>query len=188
MRKSDLFMKILKKIGKILGWLVLLFFIFNIFLYTYCYITPKISINKKQSYYLYDSNEKLIFNDSDEWVRLDNISDYLITATIDTEDKYFYEHLGFDYLRIVRAAVNNIKKGTLSEGASTITQQYARNLFLNYDKKWSRKIDEALLASELETHYSKDTILEGYLNTINYGGVYGIENASYIILVIVLIV
>jgi membrane peptidoglycan carboxypeptidase len=67
----------------------------------------------------------------------------------------------------------------LTEGASTITQQYARNLFLNYEKTWSRKIDEAMLALELETHYSKEEILEGYLNTINYGGVYGIENASY---------
>ena len=67
---------------------------------------------------------------------------------------------------------------SLSEGASTITQQYARNLYLNYDKTWKRKIDEAILAFELETHYTKNEILEGYLNTINYGGVYGIENAS----------
>ena len=66
----------------------------------------------------------------------------------------------------------------MSEGASTITQQYARNLFLNFDKTWSRKLDEAMLAMELETHYSKDEILEGYLNTINYGGIFGIENAA----------
>ena len=62
---------------------------------------------------------------------------------------------------------------------STITQQYARNLFLNFDKTWERKLDEALLAVELEVHYyTKDEILEGYLNTINYGGVFGIEAAS----------
>ena len=76
-------------------------------------------------------------------------------------------------------ALNNIKSKSLSEGASTITQQYARNLYLDYDKNWARKIDEAILAAELETHYSKNEILEGYLNTINYGGVYGIENASW---------
>ena len=64
------------------------------------------------------------------------------------------------------------------QGASTITQQYAKNLFLNFDKTWSRKIEEAFLTMRLEAHYSKDEILEGYLNTINYGGIFGIENAS----------
>lgn len=174
-----MFMKIFKKIGKIIGVLGLLFLIFNICLYSYCFITPKISINKDQSYYLYDNNNKLIFNDSDDWIELENISPYLISATVDTEDKFFYRHLGFDYLRILKAALNNVRSMSLSEGASTITQQYARNLFLSYDKNWGRKIDEAMLAAELETHYSKEEILEGYLNTINYGGVYGIENASW---------
>lgn len=169
----------LKCLIKIIGKVALIGLILNICLYLYCYITPKISITKEQSYYLYDINDKLVFNDNHEWIKLNNISKYLIDATIDTEDKYYYEHLGFDYLRICKAAINNIKKRSLSEGASTITQQYARNLFLNYDKKWSRKFDEALLAAELETHYSKEEILEGYLNTINYGGVYGIENASW---------
>ena len=172
-------MRIFKKIMKFVGVILLLFLIFNICLYIYCYITPKISINKNQSYYLYDNDNNLIFNDSDDWIKLENISSYLIDATIDTEDKYFYRHLGFDYLRILKAALNNIREMSLSEGASTITQQYARNLFLSYDKTWSRKIDEALLAAELEAHYSKEEILEGYLNTINYGGVYGIENASW---------
>ena len=169
------FMKILRKIC---GLLFIIFLLSNILLYSYCYLTPKISINKKQSYYLYDNNNELIFNDNDDWVELDNISEYLINATIDIEDKNFYKHIGFDFLRILKAAFNNIKNKSLSEGASTITQQYARNLFLSYDKKWSRKLDEALLASELETHYTKKEILEGYLNTINYGGVYGIEKAS----------
>ena len=172
-------MKILKKIINIIGIMVFIFLIGNICLYLYCYITPKISIEKTQSYYLYDSDDNLIFSDSDNWISLDNISDYLIDATIYTEDKYFYKHLGFDYLRILKAVLNNMKTKSLSEGASTITQQYARNLFLNYDKTWSRKIDEAILAAEIETHYTKEEILEGYLNTINYGGVFGIENASY---------
>ena len=164
---------------KLIGIIALFFLSFNIILYTYCYITPKISIHKTQSYYLYDNQKKLIFNDNDEWVNLDNISPYLIQATLSTEDKYFYQHLGFDYFRIIKAAIKNLQSRSLKEGASTITQQYARNLFLNYDKTWSRKIDEAILAAELETHYSKKEILEGYLNTINYGGVYGIESASW---------
>ena len=172
-------MKWLKRIGKILGGIFLLFLIFNIIFYTYCSSTPKISINEEQAYYLYDNENKLIFDEDEDWIKLENISPYLVNATVSTEDKSFYRHLGFDYLRILKAALNNVKSMSLSEGASTITQQYARNLFLSYDKNWGRKIDEAILAAELETHYSKDEILEGYLNTINYGGVYGIENASW---------
>ena len=167
---------ILKKIVAI-G--LFIFLVGNILLYSYCYLTPKLSIHKSQSYYLYDNNNKLIFNDSDDWISLDKISHYLINATLSTEDKFFYHHLGFDYFRIFKAALKNLQSRSLKEGASTITQQYARNLFLNYEKTWSRKIDEAILAAELETHYTKEEILEGYLNTINYGGVYGIESASW---------
>ena len=130
---------------------------------------------------VYDNKDNLYFqgNESKEWVNLDDISDNLINATLSTEDKFFYKHIGFDYLRIVKAMFNNITSRRLSEGASTITQQYARNLYLNYEKTWKRKFEEAILAFELETHYTKDEILEGYLNTINYGhGKYGIENAS----------
>lgn len=169
-----------KKTKKILKITLLPFLIIvlgNIIFYVYCFLTPKLEINKSQSYYLYDNNSKLVFGDND-WISLDKISDDLINATISTEDKYFYKHIGFDYLRIGKAAITNIINRNKSEGASTITQQYARNLFLNFDKTWKRKIDEAILAGELEVHYTKKEILEGYLNTINYGGVYGIESAS----------
>jgi len=176
-RKCDK-MKILKKFGKFCILVVLLFVVAHFGLYVYCKITPKMDINKAQSYYLYDNNGNLIFDDNDDWISLENISPYLIDATLATEDKYFYKHIGFDYLRIGKALVTNILTRSKSEGASTITQQYARNLFLNFDKTWKRKFDEAILAFELETHYSKEQILEGYLNTINYGGVFGIENAS----------
>ena len=177
-RSEGIKMKILKRFLKIGGVLLGVFVLAHAALYVYCLITPKMDINKSQSYYLYDNESKLVFDDGDEWVSLDNISPYLIEATINTEDQYFYYHVGFDYFRIAKAMVNNIISGSMSEGASTITQQYARNLFLNFDKNWSRKIDEAVLAFELETHYTKDEILEGYLNTINYGGVMGIQNAS----------
>lgn len=172
-------MKIIKKIGKIIGIFILIIVIGMVGLYGYCYITPKMDINKSQSYYLYDNMEEMVFNNNNKWISLDKISPYLIDATISTEDKHFYHHIGFDYLRIAKALVTNIVSSSLSEGASTITQQYARNLFLNYDKTWERKIDEAMLAIELEVHYTKDEILEGYLNTINYGGIFGIENASW---------
>lgn len=166
-----------KKILKITLLPLLIIVLGNIIFYVYCFLTPKLEINKSQSYYLYDNNSKLVFGDND-WIPLDKISDDLINATISTEDKYFYKHIGFDYLRIGKAAITNIINRNKSEGASTITQQYARNLFLNFDKTWKRKIDEAILAGELEVHYTKKEILEGYLNTINYGSVYGIESAS----------
>ena len=170
-------MKLLKKIMIFFIILVCLFLSANVILYIYCLSTPKIEVTRNQSYYLYDNENNLIFNNY-SWVDLDDISDNLISATLATEDKHFYEHMGFDYIRIIKAIINNISSKSLSEGASTITQQYARNLYLNYDKTWKRKIEEAILAFELETHYTKDEILEGYLNTINYGGVFGIENAS----------
>ena len=171
-------MKFIKKITKLGLLLIGLFILFNVGMYVYCLITPKMEINKAQSYYLYDNNGQEFMSNGNEWISLDNISDYLIDATLSTEDKYFYMHFGFDYPRIAKAVITNITTKSMSEGASTITQQYARNLFLNFDKTWSRKLDEAMLAFELETHYTKDEILEGYLNTINYGGVFGIENAS----------
>lgn len=171
-------MKFLKKLIKFGTILIVLFLIFNIGIYIYCLVTPKMDINKSQSYYLYDNKGQEIMSNGNEWISLNNISQYLVNATLSTEDKHFYNHFGFDYPRIAKAIITNITTKSMSEGASTITQQYARNLFLNFDKTWSRKIDEAVLAFELETHYTKDEILEGYLNTINYGNVFGIENAS----------
>ena len=170
-------MKFLKICGKLLAFFLVNFIFVHIILYIYCLSTPKLQITRNQSYYLYDNSGELIFNNY-SWVSLDEISDDLINATLATEDKHFYIHMGFDYIRIFKAIINNISSKSLSEGASTITQQYARNMYLNYDKTLKRKLEEALLAFELETHYTKDEILEGYLNTINYGGVYGIENAS----------
>lgn len=112
---------------------------------------------------------------------LDDVSELLVNATIDTEDSRFYEHNGVDLIGIVRAVANNLAGGSL-EGASTITQQLVRNTILAdemSDISLERKIREAELALEMEKYYSKDEILLMYLNTINYGdGAYGIEAAS----------
>ncbi len=170
-------MKIIKKTIKFFVILLGVFILGNLGMYIYCLITPKVEINKSTSLYFYDNQNNEILNDNN-WVSLENISPYLIDATISTEDKHFYNHFGFDFIRIGKAIITNIVNRKMSEGASTITQQYARNLFLNFEKTWDRKIDEAIMAFELETHFTKDEILEGYLNTINYGGVFGIENAS----------
>ena len=152
--------------------------LFYIGIYIYAKASSKLAINSANGYYLYDKNNDLMTGNNNEWVKLKEISPYLINATISIEDKNFYKHKGFDYLRIGKAMITNVLSGDNVQGASTITQQYAKNLFLNFDKKWSRKIEEAWLTIRLETHYSKDEILEGYLNTINYGGIYGIQNAS----------
>lgn len=157
----------------------LLLFLCYVGIYAYARFTPKLPIDSANSYYLYDKENNLVSNgNSKEWVSLDEISPYLINATISIEDKNFYKHQGFDFLRIIKAMYINIKSGKTLQGASTITQQYAKNLFLDFGKTWNRKIDEAWLTIRLESHYSKDQILEGYLNTINYGGIFGIENAS----------
>ena len=149
--------------------------------FLYVKFSPKVQINTANSMILYDINNEVFFkgNESKEWVSLDEISPYLIEATISTEDKNFYKHFGFDFLRILKACYVNIKSGSTVQGASTITQQYAKNLFLDFDKTWKRKWDELWYTLRIEANYSKDEILEGYLNTINYGhGKYGIENAS----------
>ena len=150
-------------------------------LYTYAFLTPKIPIKSANQLYIYDKNNELIHQGSstNKWVDIENISPYLIDAVVSSEDKNFYQHHGFDYLRIVKAMYLNVKNGKIVQGASTISQQYIKNMYLDFAKTWSRKIEEAFLTFELEVHYEKDDILEGYLNTINYGqGNYGIENAS----------
>ena len=174
-------MKVLKKCLKIFIILIGIFILGNIGVYTYAKLSPKIEIKNANSFMLFDSDNEVFFQGSGsrEWISLDDISPYLIEATINTEDKNFYKHIGFDYLRILKALAVNITSGTTSQGASTITQQYAKNLFLDFDKTWKRKWDEMWYTIEIESHYSKDEILEGYLNTINYGhGKYGIETAS----------
>lgn len=168
----------MKKTFKV--FLVLAVFLLTsyISLYAIAYLIPPLKLNNINGIYYYDSDGNLFTGTTKEWIDIDNISTSLIDATIAAEDKNFYKHLGFDYLRILKATWTNIKNKQMISGASTISQQYVKNLFLSFDKNFSRKIKEAWLTIRLETHYSKDQILEGYLNTINYGNVFGIENAS----------
>ena len=150
-------------------------------IYFYIRLSPKLDLKKTNNIIIYDKDNKEFFrgNGTKEWIDLSLIDKDLINATIATEDKRFYGHNGFDYLRIIKSLFVNIESGAIVEGASTITQQYARNLYLTFDRTYKRKIKEAFLAFKMEINYSKDEILEGYLNTINYGnGVFGIQNAS----------
>lgn len=162
-------------------FLFISFVVLLIGLYTYAYLSPKLDLKTSGSLYLYDNKNDLVYQGSrsNEWANLKDISDNLKNAVIAVEDKNFYNHHGFDYLRIAKAMLTNIKKKSIVQGASTISQQYIKNLYLDFDKTWKRKAEEAMLTLELEVHYDKDDILEGYLNTINYGqGNMGIVNAS----------
>lgn len=112
-------------------------------------------------------------------VALDDISHHVIDATLAIEDRRFYEHAGFDLKGVARAVVVNVQSMSARQGASTLTQQLARNLYLSHERTWQRKLKEAVYTAQLEMKYSKDQILEMYLNQIYYGhGSYGIEAAA----------
>lgn len=174
-------LKILILCYKIFCYFVIFIFLALFGFYLYAYITPKIDVQSSNRIILYDDSDEVFYQNTatSSWVSLNEISPYAIKGIVDTEDKNFYSHNGFDYMRIMKALYNDIKAGNLKEGASTISQQYIKNLFLTFDKTWERKLEEAYLTFELEVHYNKNEILEGYMNTINYGaGNYGIEEAS----------
>ena len=112
-------------------------------------------------------------------VKLEDISPYIVNAFIALEDKRFYTHHGLDYRRIAGALINNIKAGYFKEGGSTITQQLAKNAILTNEKSLVRKLKEAKLARQIEKRYTKDQILEMYLNTIYFGhSLYGVNAAA----------
>ena len=131
---------------------------------------------------IFDADEKpvfTIFREQRIEVPLDRISPNLIKAVLSVEDQRFYEHGGIDFIRIAAAAVRNVQLGRRAEGGSTITQQLARQSFLTRDKTFRRKLKEAILAAHIEHEYSKNEILEMYLNKVYLGGgFYGVEAAA----------
>src|SRR6202171_6184851 len=131
---------------------------------------------------VYDENDEQITEFHVErriFVPLAQMPAALKQAVIATEDARFYSHFGVDPMGIARAVYQNFRRGRIVEGGSTITQQLAKILFLTPDKSLERKLKEAVLAVELERRYSKDRILEMYLNQIYFGhGAFGVEAAS----------
>lgn len=109
----------------------------------------------------------------------DEIPEEVKEAMVSIEDKKFYSHGGIDFKAIIRAVWAMVRNGEVTQGGSTITQQLARTIFLNNDRTWQRKMEEIFIATELEKKYTKDEILEFYLNNIYFGnGYYGIQAAS----------
>lgn len=138
---------------------------------------------RDQTTYIYDRDGKVLVRLYAEENRVDvplkQMPLYLRQAVIATEDQRFYEHAGVDPLGIARAVLTDIAKRSKAQGGSTITQQYVKQAFVTSEKTLKRKIQEAILAQRVEKRYTKDQILERYLNTIYFGhGAYGVEAAA----------
>ncbi|WHY97548.1 transglycosylase domain-containing protein [Peribacillus simplex] len=164
-----------------IGLTILFVLLLSLLIYAKILGPPPLVVPQSTLYYSDDGN---VIGETDNgqkryWAGMESISPQLIKATVAVEDRQFYTHYGFDIKRIGGAILADIKAMSKVQGASTITQQYARNLFLGHDKTWSRKFNEAFYTIRLEMNYSKKEILEGYLNTIYYGhGAYGAQAAS----------
>lgn len=114
----------------------------------------------------------------EDYIKIDKIPKIYTDAVIAVEDHRFKDHSGIDIIATVRAIFANIVQGELDQGGSTITQQLAKNLYFSQEKTFVRKVAELFVARDLEKNYSKDTILELYINTIYYGkGYYGLVQA-----------
>lgn len=173
----------MKKLIKIIITILIIATTSLLTLYIIAYLMGTPDLNKNRYLKLYDNNEEIYYqtiNDyAGHYVSLNNVSEYFKDSIVAIEDHRFYQHRGFDPIGILRAIKTNIATQDKSQGASTISQQYARLLYLTNEKSWSRKIKEAFLTMQLETHLSKDLILEGYINNVYFGhGIYGIENAA----------
>ena len=138
--------------------------------------------NMAQATTVYDASDRPVFSIFKEQrieIPLDRMSPHLIKAVVSVEDQRFYEHQGVDAIRVAAAVVRNLEEGRRAEGGSTITQQLARQSFLTRDKTYRRKIKEIILATYIENEYSKNEILEMYLNKVYLGdGLYGVEAAA----------
>ena len=131
---------------------------------------------------IYDKNNNVVDVlevDSRDAIKLEDVSPYVKEAFLAIEDKKFYSHHGLHFKGIIRAVLTNFLKGKATQGGSSITQQLAKNAFLTPERTFSRKVKEAILTYQIERTYTKDEILERYLNEIYFGsGSYGIKNAA----------
>ncbi len=151
--------------------------------YDFVHSSSEETFRSSETSLVYDANGDLISVLKGEkdmyYLEYEDIPSDVCSAIISIEDKKFYQHHGVDFKGILRAVKAMIENGKVTQGASTITQQLARNVFLSQEKTWERKIEEMFIATEMERIYSKDQILEFYLNNIYFGnGYYGIQAAS----------
>ena len=177
--------KILKKQRKKIGIVLMIGVLLVVGVTTVTYISVKGSINS------YTSFEPITILDKDDIIvdyisvqkgenaSIEEIPEDLRNAFITVEDKRFYKHFGVDVLRLGKAVIVNLSKGRVSQGGSTISQQLAKNAFLSNERTFTRKFKELIITFEIERLYSKDEILEKYLNEIYFGsGSYGVREAA----------
>jgi membrane peptidoglycan carboxypeptidase len=172
----------MKKFKKII--LSILLIIIISFLIVFGYIFSKGYKMYKKAIATESIKDKISQIQEDEnFITIDDVPSIFVNAIISVEDKRFYSHRGVDLFSITRAVFTDLKTHDLTEGGSTITQQIAKNLYFTQEKHFTRKIAEVFVASDIEKQYSKDQILEIYINTNFYGsGYYGIYDASMRIL------
>lgn len=174
-------MKIVKRII-----FLLVFFMLTLLILWYgaAYIDTLSLDEQRKNITIYDKNGDIMyesnFKKDMKWTKIDDIPEFIQDAFVSVEDKRFYYHAGFDPIRISKALITNLKQGGIVEGGSTITQQYAKNLFLTNEQTIARKAEELYYSARLEMQYSKEEILEGYLNTVYFGhGIYGVNAAAH---------
>ena len=173
----------MKAVKKLIPAFILVIAISVTSFYLYATFSDVPLLNENSRVLLYD-NQNQVFYESNyfknsTWCNFEDFPTLLTDAVVAVEDKRFYSHLGIDPIRIIKAFAVNLISGSIEEGASTITQQYARNLYLSLDQTYSRKLREIIIATKMEMHYSKQDILEGYLNTVYFGhGIYGFAKAA----------
>lgn len=194
-------MKKVKKALKIMGILILFFSVLAgmAFLWAYPYLkqlaqmddaaqkcvnrSTQETFRNNQNSVVYDGDGNILFTYAGEkdmqYVTIEEIPKALQDAFVIMEDREFYTHRGIDFKAVIRASIENYKAETIVQGASTITQQLARNIFLTQDVNYSRKVEEILISYYLEKKYDKNQILEFYLNNIYFGnGFYGVGAAA----------
>ena len=174
-------MKLFKKILKILIILLFIFFIIVFIDLKASKINSVEDISNLTKVKMYDRQNRVFYEINNlhesSYVRIEDINENIIKTIIEIEDKRFYKHKGFDLISITKAFINNLS-GKPIMGGSTITQQYVKNIYLSNEKSLLRKIRELYFAVKIESIYSKEEILEGYLNTIYFNhGIYGIFDA-----------
>lgn len=182
----------MKKVGKFFFWLsisgAIVLTIFSVVCLSYVINVNNqidynqnilIEANSKVELFDTDNNSLSSYDEQTTKISLEQLPSYVPESFISIEDKNFYKHNGINYKRMIKALINNIKSMSAKEGASTISQQLVKNSYLSSDKTINRKVKEVLLTKRMEKEFSKQEILETYLNVIYFGNhSYGLEQAS----------
>ncbi|MGG3928001.1 PBP1A family penicillin-binding protein [Metabacillus fastidiosus] len=173
---------LLKIVSIILAFTLCILFVLNIIIWTSD--VSKLEDPVPQPTIIYDQNGDVaskISASNIEGVSIKQIPKHMIYAVISTEDQRFYKHSGINYIGIGRAMIMNMTKGEIVAGGSTITQQLVKNVFLSQERTYTRKLKEVILTKKIERTYSKDEIMEQYLNHIYFGeGAWGIQRAAHV--------